>query len=81
MIHWCGKTNLYALDIPLHGFDHVAVMVAPVEYGQWQNAGVEIVGCNENGVVPGDRMESLWQSYMVTSHAAALEQLGYQVQA
>lgn len=76
-IHWMGDTNIYALDKPYQGFDHLAVMVWPVHFGQWHSAGTEIVGCDENGCVLGDVMRALWQSYEVLDHAAALAAIGY----
>lgn len=80
-IHWMGDTNIYAVDPPYQGWTHVAVMVWPVHFGQWQSAGTEIVGCDENGVVPGDGMSALWQSYEVLAHADALAAVSYQISA
>ncbi|MFC9436920.1 hypothetical protein [Nocardia sp. NPDC057030] len=74
---WIGDARIYRLTPPYHGHDHVAVTVHPVEYGQWQSAGVDVVGCDENGCIAGDHVVPIFQSYVVMSHAEVLAVLGY----
>ncbi|WP_280448475.1 hypothetical protein [Nocardia brasiliensis] len=75
--YWVGDAKIYHLDTPYQGHDHVAVTVHPVIDGQWQNAGVTIVGCNADGFIVGDHVIAIWSSYVVMSHAEALGELGY----
>lgn len=72
---WMGDTNVYALDTPYQGHTHVAVAVHAVEYGQWQNGGTEITGCDETG--HADSLDALYQSYVILTHAEALSEIGY----
>jgi len=75
--NWLGDTNIYALDEPLAGHTHLAVSVYGVEHGEWQNAGVEVIGCDETGWAPS--LDAVFQSYEVLSHAEVLGVLGYTV--
>lgn len=75
--YWVGDARIYQLDTPYQGHTHVAVTVHPVEYGQWQNGGVEVVGCDENGHIPGNSVNSVFQSYVVMTHDEVLAALGY----
>ena len=75
--YWVGDSKIFVLDPPYQGYRHVAVTVRAVEFGQWQNAGVEVVGCDENGFITGDHVIALYQSYVVMSHVAVLQELGY----
>lgn len=77
--YWVGDARIYQLDPPLQGFDHVAVTVHPVAYGQWQNAGAEVVGCDGNGHIPGDSVVAIHQDYVVKTHEQVLGDLGYSV--
>lgn len=76
---WVGDARIYRLNPPYQGHGHVAVTVHPVEYGQWQNGGVEVVGCDENGHIPGNTVESVYQSYVISTHEQVLGDLGYKV--
>lgn len=78
--YWVGDAKIYHLDPPYLEQSHVAVTVTPVEYGQWQNAGVQVVGCDENGYIPGDSVVAVYQTYVVKSHAELLGDLGYDVE-
>ncbi|MFG1794119.1 hypothetical protein [Nocardia sp. NPDC049149] len=75
--YWVGDARIYELDPPYQGHSYVAITVHPVSDGQWQNAGVEVVGCNADGHIPGDYVVSCWSSYVVMSHGEVLAQLGY----
>lgn len=74
---WIGDARIYELTPPYQGHAHVAVTVHRVEYGQWQNGGVDVVGCDENGGIPGDSVVALYQSYVISTHDAVLAELGY----
>lgn len=75
---WCGDTNIYHVNPPYQGFDHVAVSVHNVQFGQWQNAGTEIVGCREDGCIEADTVDALYQTYEVLTFPEALARIGYQ---
>lgn len=71
-----GECNVYSLDEPYRGAEHIAVVV----YGNpgligWQNAGVEVFACDELGNVSS--MDTLYQSYLIESHAEVCARLGY----
>ncbi len=76
-LSWLGNTHIYKLNPSLKGYDYIAVSVHNVDYGQWHNAGVEVVGCNEHGTAAGPSVEPLWQSYVVLSHDEIITELGY----
>lgn len=78
--YWVGDAKIFVVDPPYQGHSHLAVTVHPVADGQWQNAGVEVVGCTADGFIPGDYVEAIYQSYVVMSHAEVLEALGYSLQ-
>jgi hypothetical protein len=78
---WVGDARIYQLDTPYQGHSHIAVTVHHVEYGQWQNGGVEVVGCDENAGIPGDAVVSVYQSYEIKPHEDVLADLGYEVTA
>ena len=67
-------TNLYSLDSPFEGFDHITVTAVEL-YGQ---AVVVVVGCNQDGYVEAPTMESLWQSDTYMPHVDVLSAIGYQ---
>lgn len=73
--NWLGDTNIYALDEPLSDHTHLAVSVFPVENGEWQNAGVTVIGCDETGWAQS--LDAIYQSYAVQPHAEVLNALGY----
>lgn len=75
--YWIGDARIYRLDPPYQGHSYIAVTVHPVEYGQWQNGGVEVVGCNADGLIPGNEVVAIYQSYVVMSHPEVLAELGY----
>lgn len=74
---WVGDSRIYQLDVPYQGFTHIAVVRHEVEYGQWQNAGVEVIGCNADGLIPGNQVVAVYQNYVVMTHAEVLAELGY----
>lgn len=74
---WVGDAKIYRLDPPYEGHAHVAVTVHPVSGGEWQNAGVDVVGCTADGLIPGDFVVAIYSSYEVMSHAEVLARLGY----
>jgi hypothetical protein len=76
---WIGDARIYLLTPPYRGHGHVAVTVHPVEYGQWQNGGVDVVGCDENGGIPGNSVVAIYQTYVVRTHAEVLADLGYRI--
>lgn len=78
-ISWVStQTNIYALDEPFHGFDHIAVSRHEVEYEQRHNAGTEIIGCRADGGIDGDEVIALHQTDEVLTFPEALERIGYQ---
>lgn len=77
---WVGDTHIYELDVAYKGFGCVAVSVHTIEYGQWQNGGTEVVGCDERGNIPGSAVRALFQSYVIMSHAEALAAIGITVE-
>ena len=79
-ISWVStETNIYALDVPYQGHDHIAVSRHETEYGQWHNAGTEIIGCLADGRIDGPAVIALFQTYEVLSFAEALTRIGYTV--
>ena len=77
-ISWVStETNIYRLDEPFQGHGHIAVSRHEVEYGQWQNAGTEIIGCREDGGIDGDEVIAVFKTYEVLSFAEALARIGY----
>lgn len=78
--YWVGDAKVYHLAPPYQGHDHVAVTRFAVEYGQWQNAGVQVVGCDAAGHIPGDQVVAVYQNYVVMSHTEVLAALGYSLQ-
>jgi hypothetical protein len=77
-ISWVStQTNIYELDQPYQGHDHVAVSHHAVEFGQWRNAGTEIIGCLANGAIDGDSVVALYQTFEVLDFADALARIGY----
>lgn len=76
---WVGDARIFRVEPPYQGHDHIAITVHPVDYGQWQNAGVEVVGCTEDGGIPGDSVNAIYQSYVVQTHEQVLADLGYEV--
>lgn len=63
-------TNVYQLDTPLYGFNHVAVCA-------FVDDQTFIVGCNSEGVVEEPTMQGIYHSEYVP-HAEALAACGYQ---
>lgn len=74
---WVGDAKIYHLAPPYRGHGYVAITVQPVSDGQWQNAGVMVVGCNADGLIPGDYVNAVYQGYVVMSHGEVLAELGY----
>ncbi|MEV0247981.1 hypothetical protein AB0H76_15415 [Nocardia sp. NPDC050712] len=77
---WIGDAKIYRLDPPYEGHEHVAITVHPVAGGEWQNAGVDVVGCTAEGLVPGAYVVAVYQTYVVMTHAEVLGVLGYSLQ-
>lgn len=76
-IAWVGRTDIFAVDPPFHGHDHVAVSIHQPEYGQWHNAGTEIIGCLPDGGIDGDVVLALYRTYEVLTFPDALQRIGY----
>lgn len=73
---WNGNTHIYSLSTPYEGHDYIAVEVMSVaEAGSWRSAGVQVVGCDVDGVAAS--MDALYQSYEVGTHADVLERCGF----
>jgi hypothetical protein len=80
-ISWVStETNIYRLDEPYQGHDHIAVSRHEVEYGQWQNAGTEIIGCLQDGSIDGDEVIAVYQTYEPLTFAEALARIGYSLE-
>jgi hypothetical protein len=75
--YWVGDARIYRVTPSFKGHDYIAVTRHPVVDGQWQNAGVDVVGCNSDGHIPGDYVVALYQSYVVMTHKEVLHELGY----
>lgn len=71
-----GVCHVYALDEPHNGATHLAVVVYDKPGIGWQNKGVEVFACDETGWVPV--MDTLYQSYLIETHAEVLARLGYE---
>lgn len=78
--NWVGDARIYRLTPSYQGYDHVAVTVHPVQYGQWHNAGADVVGCDEKGWIAGDCVVAIHQTYVVGTHEAVLAELGYETE-
>ncbi|WP_029899512.1 hypothetical protein [Nocardia brasiliensis] len=76
---WIGDAQIWRVDPPYRGHEYLAVTVHPVEYSQWRNAGVDVVGCTANGGIPGATVDPIYQSYVVSTHAEVLTDLGYEI--
>ena len=71
-----GTCRIYDLNEPYRGADHLCVVVYDGDGIGHQNKGVDVFACNEHGWVPV--MDTLYQSYLIETHAEVLVRLGYE---
>lgn len=72
-----GVCRIYTLNEPYSGAAHLAVVVYDRPGIGWQNKGVEVFAADEIGNVPV--MDTVYQSYLIETHAEVLARLGYEV--
>lgn len=81
-IAWTStQTNIYALDKPYKGFDHIAVSIhGPIGPYDAVVNGAEVVGCNETGGIEADTVEAIYKTPDSVSFAGVLTRIGYTVE-